>query len=404
MKFHFLYGGKQTQHGSVWWLSKTNFKKTFGVNTIDRENETIQALLEKSEEDKKVLEKSDIDENIKVSLNVEPLSEELRKPIFKKGGLVVGKKDRTILKPYIKNIRIFKTTRHLKIPSIKIRKVEDVYFIDDDLHSLTIGATRSGKTRSLVLQSINNTALSGENMIISDPKGELYEYTCIELKRLGYNVLTLDFKTPLKSSKYNFLQPVIEAIKQKNTPKAENYASDIVQSLVGDVKGNGEAIWNNGEKAVIRATIMAVVMENIENPQLQNLPNVYHFISEMCKEQEDKTTLIDTYLDFLKEIDKTHPAIASFAPAQMAASKTRASFYTSALSTLNIFMDSYVASMISENEIDINKFNEEKTALFMILPDEKTTFYGLCSLFVNQVYTKLVEMADEKGRKIKYSY
>ena len=65
----------------------------------------------------------------------------------------------------------------------------------------------------------------------------------MELKRLGYNVLTLDFKTPLKSSKYNFLQPVIEAIKQKNTPKAENYASDIVQSLVGDVKGNGEAIW-----------------------------------------------------------------------------------------------------------------------------------------------------------------
>ena len=223
----------------------------------------------------------------------------------------------------------------------------------------------------------------------------------MELKRLGYNVLTLDFKTPLKSSKYNFLQPVIEAIKQKNTPKAENYASDIVQSLVGDVKGNGEAIWNNGEKAVIRATIMAVVMENIDNPKLQNLPNVYHFIAEMCKELEDKTTLIDTYLDFLKEVDKTHPAIASFAPAQMAASKTRASFYTSALSTLNIFMDRYVASMISENEIDINKFNEEKTALFMILPDEKTTFYGLCSLFVNQVYTKLVEMADEKGGRLK---
>lgn len=53
---------------------------------------------------------------------------------------------------------------------MKIRNVEDVYFIDDDLHSLTIGATRSGKTRSLVLQSINNTALAGENMIISDPK------------------------------------------------------------------------------------------------------------------------------------------------------------------------------------------------------------------------------------------
>lgn len=163
-------GQKQTQHGSVWWLEKKDFNKVFGINTIDPENPTIKALLEKSTEDKEIIKKSDNDENVKVSLEVEALPEELRKPIFQKGGLVVGKKDRKIIKPYIKHIRVFKTSKYLKIPSIKVRKVEDVYFIDDDLHSLTIGATRSGKTRSLVLQSINNTALAGENMIISDPK------------------------------------------------------------------------------------------------------------------------------------------------------------------------------------------------------------------------------------------
>ena len=36
----------------------------------------------------------------------------------------------------------------------------------------------------------------------------------------------------------------------------------------------------------------------------------------------------------------------------------------------------------------------------MILPDEKTTFYGLCSLFVNQAYTKLCELADAKGGRL----
>ena len=163
-------GQKQTQHGSVWWLGKKEFNKVFGINTIDPENPTIQALLKKSIEDKEIIKKSDNDENVQVSLDVEPLPEELRKPIFAKGGLVVGKKDRKIIKPYLKQIRFFRTSKYLKIPSMKIRNVEDVYFIDDDLHSLTIGATRSGKTRSLVLQSINNTALAGENMIISDPK------------------------------------------------------------------------------------------------------------------------------------------------------------------------------------------------------------------------------------------
>ena len=83
-------------------------------------------------------------------------------------------------------------------------------------------------------------------MIVSDPKGELYEYTCKELERLGYKVLTLDFKNPLKSSHYNFLQPVIDAVNKNDIPLAENRASDIVSSLVGEAKG--EKIWNDGEK------------------------------------------------------------------------------------------------------------------------------------------------------------
>lgn len=81
--------------------------------------------------------------------------------------------------------------------------------------------------------------------------GELYEYTSESLKELGYNVLTLDFKTPLKSSKYNFLQPVIEQVEKGDIARALNYCSDIAESLVGEV-GNREAIWVNGEKSVIK--------------------------------------------------------------------------------------------------------------------------------------------------------
>lgn len=52
----------------------------------------------------------------------------------------------------------------------KDRKNENIYFVDDNIHSLTVGATRSGKTRSVVLQTIGNLALAGESMILSDPK------------------------------------------------------------------------------------------------------------------------------------------------------------------------------------------------------------------------------------------
>lgn len=374
-------GEKQTQQGSAWWLPKKEFSKKFGVNRIDLSKKEFADLIKLANEDKECIKK-----------DVENTDMTKIEPIFKTGGLVIGKKDKIIPKFKCKKLGKF-----IRIPYFSFRKVEDIYYIDDDLHSLTVGATRSGKTRSLVLQTIINTGLAGENMILSDSKGELFEYTSKTLERLGYKVYTLDFKTPLKSSKYNFLEPVIEAFSHKDIPKAVNYCSDIVESLVGEV-GNREAIWVNGEKSVIKAGIMSVVLGNEKHKEYQNLPNTYHFISKMCAEQSDKTMLMDTYLDTLPD---SHPAVSSFAAARIAPSKTRASFFTSALATLSIFMDDYVASMISESEIDLNKFNEEKSVLYMILPDEKTTFYGLCSLFVNQVYTKLVELADSKGGRLK---
>lgn len=51
------------------------------------------------------------------------------------------------------------------------RGKERLYYVGDDVHTLCIGATRSGKSRSVVLQSIGLLALAGESLVISDPKG-----------------------------------------------------------------------------------------------------------------------------------------------------------------------------------------------------------------------------------------
>ena len=237
-------------------------------------------------------------------------------------------------------------------------------------------------------------------MIISDPKGELFEYTSGLCQRLGYEVLTLDLKTPLKSSKYNFLQPVIDQVNKGDVPKAVEKCADIAESLVGEV-GNREAIWVNGEKSVIKSAIMAVVMENQDHPEYQNLPNVHNFLRTMCAEGDDKKMLIDTFLDNLEKENPNHPAIHQFGSARLAPSKTRGSFFSSAMSTLSLFVDDYIASMLSRNEIDIEKSQEHPTVIYMILPDEKTTYYTLCSLFVNQTYGKLVELADARGGRLK---
>ena len=324
----------QNQHGSARWLERSKFHKVFAVNEIDYKNVVIRGLT----------------------------------PVFKSGGIVIGAK--------------------------KTSGKETLYYIDEDTHTLCIGATRSGKSRTVVLQSIGLQALAGESMIMSDPKGELFQYTYPFLERLGYEVIAIDFKNPLKSSRYNFLQNVIDACKSKNIPKAIDYAWDITTSLVGEPKG--ERIWNDGEASVIASTILSVVYDNLNKPQFQNLTNVYYFISEMCR-MAGEDLPINKYL---KTIDNQHPAKALLGISEVAPSKTRGSFFTAALTTLRLFTNPLIYSMTCTSDFKHTETGSKKRAIFIILPDEKITYYSLASLFVSQHYETLVNVADTRGGRL----
>ncbi len=271
------------------------------------------------------------------------------------------------------------------------------YFIPDDVHTLCIGATRSGKSRSVVLPTVCTLAMAGESMIISDPKGELYAYTSEYLKKKDYYTVALDFRNPKKSVRYNLLQEIIDAVNRDDIEKAKELASSMAESLGGSANEHtGEKIWTEGEKAVLAATIMAVVYDNRDHPEYQNLTNVYLFIAEMCKIGERMP--LD---DYLADIDYNHPAKALLAAALVAPSKTRGSFYASALATLRLFVDNYIYNITSSSDFSFSEIPEKKCAIFIILPDEKKTYYNIASLFVDSLYCKLVQIADARGGRLK---
>lgn len=177
----------QKQHGSAKWLSDKEKEKAFDTAVLDLEDKYIKKLMTDGSSDihkgNEFILKGDDGSCEKVKDDLDILKSE--KPeksegFIQKGGVIIG----------------------LKKESYK----EKIYFIGDDVHTLCIGATRSGKSRTVVLQSICTLALAAESIVVSDPKGELWAYTAQFLERLGYEVITIDFKNPLKSQRYNFLQ------------------------------------------------------------------------------------------------------------------------------------------------------------------------------------------------------
>jgi len=376
----------QMQFGSARWL--TEEEKNKGFKSIKLRRNELKILMERTKQDEEK-EKSPKEKSLSQGESLQKLSERTNEkssekdlpetdtqeysiPKLNQGGIVVG--------------------------FHKEADTEKIFYIDEDTHSLCIGATRSGKTRSVVLQSVGLLGLSAESLVISDPKGEIFTYTYPYFEALGYEVICIDFKNPLKSDRYNFLQPVIDAIDENDISKAVDVTWDLTAALVPENSHN-EKIWTNGEASIIASAIMAVVYDNRngKDRRYQNMSNVYFFISEMCKVVDGSMPIIK----YMKNMSAHHPAKALLAISEVAPSKTRGSFYTSALTTLRLFTNPLIHSMSEASDFDLRKMGTDKQVLFIVLPDEKTTYYSLASLFVNQCYMQLVKNADERGGRLK---
>lgn len=234
-------------------------------------------------------------------------------------------------------------------------------------------------------------------MLISDVKGELYLYTAEKLKELGYDVIAIDYINFLKSSKYNYLDIIINAVEDDNIPLAESLVSDMVNILV-EKNDKTEPIWKNGEMSVIKTAIMAVVLENKGKRGYQTLANAYYFVAEMFKPDKFGKMPIDEYMD---SKEANNPIKKFFAVAGTAPSKTRGSFVAAALSTLQMFINEYVASNTQKSDFNLRNFAEKKTAIFILLPDDRDTYHKLGSLLVQQLYTSLVEASRKDGGELK---
>lgn len=284
------------------------------------------------------------------------------------------------------------------------KKQDNVICINKNLHTILIGASGSGKSRSVVIPTITalSTSDKPQNMFISDVKGELYSYTAENLKKRGYNVYVLDFINPKKSNRFNFLDPIIMAAEKGDIPLAESMTSDLVSVLVPDKSsGKSEPIWRNGEQSIIKTGIMAVILDNLGDRSKQTLSNVYYFISEMFAEREDGEMLIDLYME---DKEANNPIKKFYAVAATAPSRTRGSFITSALSTLQIFINEYIDNITCKSDFTFDEFEKHKTAIYVLLPDDKTTNNTLVSIMVQQIYTALVDLSRKNGGELKHKF
>ncbi|MCF0106695.1 MAG: type IV secretory system conjugative DNA transfer family protein [Holdemanella sp.] len=289
----------------------------------------------------------------------------------------------------------------LDVGGAPVNKIGDrILYEVQPVHDLCVGTTRSGKSRKVVRQLVMIASMAEETMFFNDPKKEMYQDFHKYLEKKGYDVYCLDFRNPQYSNMWNPLSDISYMYSIGMNDEADQYASDQVASLVVD-NGKTEAIWIDGQKALIKALIEEVCSAPISEER-KNYFSVYQMMSilqqTVVMDNKKEKMLLSIYMESLKE---TAPSRIAYTPILVSPEKTRGSFMTSAIATLSPFTGQMLMKVLSRSEFDLHDFTKGKKAVFVVNPDEKNTYDGITAMFFDQVYQSLVFEANKlSGRSL----
>lgn len=278
-----------------------------------------------------------------------------------------------------------------RILSAHLRITTDQRKLDKNLFSLVIGGSGARKTRSYVMP---NLLQCNSSYVITDPKGELLRSIGGALEHEGYKIRVFDLIEMQKSFRYNPFQYF------RNDNDIQKFVTNIFLNTEDKTKHGGDQFWDDTAKLMLSAMMYLVWHECPEEEM--NLGTVMELImgEDVPDAEEGQVTSVPsaTQLVFedLRSRNPRHIAVQFFDAYRKGAEKTIKSFQESLLSRLKKILLDSVRSLVTGDELELESLCEEKTALFIRMPDNDTSFNFLASALITQIFQLLMHMADIK--------
>ena len=280
-----------------------------------------------------------------------------------------------------------------------------------DVHGLMIGAAGVGKTAYWLYPALEYACASGMSFLTTDTKGDVARNYGQIAKDYGYTISVLDLRNPMRSHGNNLLHLVnkyIDLYKQNPSrisykAKAEKYAKIISKTIIlsgmdSNTSFGQNAYFYDAAEGVLTATIL-LVSEFCE-PEARHIVSVFKVIQELLAPTEMRG--VNHFHLLLEMLPPDHKAKWFAGSALTSSEQSMASVMATALSRLNMFLDSELEQMLCfDTEVDAEKFAAEKSGVFIILPEENPNTFFMVSLIIQQFYRELLAVADETGGKLK---
>ncbi len=287
-----------------------------------------------------------------------------------------------------------KTSKAAGLPLIV--KENEMWVDNGEYHSLIIGATGSGKTEGFVHPQVHSLAKARESMIITDPKGEIYEKNSLMLKDLGYQIVLLNFRDPQNGSAWNPMTLPYKMWKSGNHDKAIELLDDLALNILyDDSNKNADPFWEK-TSADYFSGISLGLFEDAKEDEI-NI-NSISLVTTVGEEKFGGSTYIQEYFNAK---DPASPAAVNASSTILAPSETKGSILSVFKQKVKLFATrDNLSEMLSYSSVDLESIGEKPTAVFIVIQDEKKTYHSLVTILLKQIYETLISTAQKHGGKL----
>ena len=273
---------------------------------------------------------------------------------------------------------------------------KEMWVDNSEYHSLVIGATGSGKTQTVILPQVHSLAKARESMIITDPKGEIYEKTSNMLRAKGYEILLLNFRDPQNGSSWNPMTLPYQMYKSGNQDKAIELLDDLALNILyDDSNKNQDPFWEKTSADYFSGVALGL-FEDAKEDEI-NI-NSISLATTVGEEKFGGSTYIKEYF---AAKDPGSAAAINASSTIMAPSETKGSILSVFKQKVKLFASrDNLSEMLSHSDVNLETIGEKPTAVFIVIQDEKKTYHSLVTIFLKQVYETLIASAQKHGGKL----
>lgn len=188
------------------------------------------------------------------------------------------------------------------MPDYESQRPGGMYIVDTDHNNtMVLAMTRAGKGQSIIEPTIDIWLRQDHktNIVVNDPKGELYLKFFYVANKRGYRVKAFNMMNEKRTDIYNPLMYAADAARRGQNKQTEYYVNTIGQVFFPPDKSD-EPMWPNAANAAFQRTALLLIDIYMEREyQLRNKAIMYHWSPAKLEEVLDKSwghvTLYNVY-------------------------------------------------------------------------------------------------------------